>query len=60
MKFVHTISKRGVKSMEEQEKRQCRKKKEKELTPQEQKEELQESYELGIKYMEDLEEKKEK
>lgn len=46
--------------MEEQEKRQCRKKKEKELTPQEQKEELQESYELGIKYMEDLEEKKEK
>lgn len=46
--------------MEEQEKRQCRKKKKKELTPQEQKEELQESYELGIKYMEDLEEKKEK
>lgn len=54
-KLVHTISKRGVKHMDE--KKNCKKKKEQ--TPQEPKEELQESYELGVKYMEELEEKEE-
>jgi len=43
--------------MEEKEKRKCGKKEE--PTPQEQKEELQESYQLGVKYFEDLEEKEE-
>ena len=52
--MVHTNAKGGVNSMDE--KKKCVEKK-KEQTAQEHKEELQENYELGVKYMEDLEEK---
>ena len=52
--MVHTNAKGGVNGMDEKKKRVEKKK---EQTAQEHKEELQENYELGVKYMEDLEEK---